>query len=184
MKLKDIKKLTDSKFLNLYKLDLENKVGNHKEYFIASRRTEKDLSCLIKDHNKADGVMIIPITEEDEFVLLKQFRPAINDYIYEFPAGLIDEGEDVIEAATRELFEETGLLASECEYLIKPSYTSAGMSDESIAVVKMKVHGKVSTENLEEDEEIEVIKVPVKDGKEFIKGKNVSIKTALVLNFM
>ena len=158
MKIKDIKKLTDCKFLNLYKLDIK--------------------------HDKADGVMIIPITENDEFVLLKQFRPAINDYIYEFPAGLIDNGEDAIKAATRELFEETGLLASESEYLIKPSYTSVGMSDESVAVVKMKVYGNISTENLEENEEIEVIKVPRKEAKNFVKENNVSIKTALVLSFM
>lgn len=92
--------------LNLYKLDIENKVGNSKEYFIASRRTEKDLSCVVNKHDKADGVMIIPITENDEFVLLKQFRPAINDYIYEFPAGLIDNGEDAIKAATRELLKK------------------------------------------------------------------------------
>ena len=184
MKIKDIKKLTDCKFLNLYKLDIENKVGNSKEYFIASRREKKDLSCVVNNHNKADGVMIIPITEEDEFVLIKQFRPAINDYIYEFPAGLIDEGEDAIKAATRELFEETGLLASECEYLIKPSYTSVGMSDEAVAVVKMKVHGEVSTENLEENEEIEVCKIPIKEAKKFVEDNNVSIKTALVLTFM
>ncbi|ELC8371939.1 NUDIX hydrolase [Clostridium perfringens] len=183
MKIKDIKKLTDCKFLNLYKLDIENKVGNSKEYFIASRRTEEDLSCVVNKHDKADGVMIIPITENDEFVLLKQFRPAINDYIYEFPAGLIDNGEDAIKAATRELFEETGLLASESEYLIKPSYTSVGMSDESVAVVKMKVYGNISTENLEENEEIEVIKVPRKEAKNFVKENNVSIKTALVLSF-
>lgn len=184
MKIKDIKKLTDCKFLNLYKLDIENKVGNAKEYFVASRRAEKDLSCIVNKHDKADGVMIIPITENDEFVLVKQFRPAINDYIYEFPAGLIDSGENIIEAATRELFEETGLLAKESEYLIKPSYTSVGMSDESVAVVKMKVYGEVSTENLEENEELEVVKVSRSDAKNFLNENNVSIKTALVLNFM
>ncbi len=48
--------------------------------------------------------MIIPITENDEFVLLKQFRPAINDYIYEFPAGLIDNGEDAIKRSLQESF--------------------------------------------------------------------------------
>lgn len=184
MKIKNISKLTDCKFLNLYKLDIENKVGNNKDYFIASRRGEEDLTCVVNHHKKADGVMIIPITEEEEFVLIKQFRPAINDYIYEFPAGLIDGDEEVEEAATRELFEETGLLASDCEYIIKPSYTSVGMSDESVAVVKMKVHGKISTENIEENEEIEVIKVPIKEAKEFIKDNNVSIKTALVLSFI
>ena len=184
MKIKNIKQLTDCKFLNLYKLDIENKVGNHKDYFIASRRAKEDLTCVVNHHKKADGVMIIPITEDDEFVLIKQFRPAINDYIYEFPAGLIDGNEGVEEAATRELFEETGLLASECEYIIKPSYTSVGMSDETVAVVKMKVHGKVSTENIEENEEIEVVKIPVKEAKDFIKNNNVSVKTALVLAFI
>ena len=184
MKLEKIDKITNFKYLNLYKLKLKNKKGNQKDYFVASRRDEEDLTCVTKDHNKADGVMIIPITENDEFVLLKQFRPAINDYIYEFPAGLIDNGEDAIKAATRELFEETGLLASESEYLIKPSYTSVGMSDESVAVVKMKVYGTISTENLEENEEIEVIKVPIKEAKNFVKENNVSIKTALVLSFM
>lgn len=184
MKIKGIKKLTDCKYLNLYKLDIENKAGNDKEYFIASRRAEKDLVCKVNNHNKADGVMIIPITEEDELVLIKQFRPAINDYIYEFPAGLIDGDESVEEAATRELFEETGLLASECEYLLKPSYTSVGMSDEAVSVVKMKVHGTISTENIEENEEIEVLKVPIKEAKEFIKNNNVSVKTALVLAFI
>lgn len=184
MKIKNISKLTDCKFLNLYKLDIENKVGNNKDYFIASRRGEEDLTCVVNHHKKADGVMIIPITKEEEFVLIKQFRAAINDYIYEFPAGLIDGDEDIEEAATRELFEETGLLASDCEYIIKPSYTSVGMSDESVAVVKMKVHGEISTENIEENEEIEVIKVPIKKAKEFIKDNNVSIKTALVLAFI
>lgn len=45
MKIKDIKKLTDCKFLNLYKLDIENKVGNSKEYFIASRREKRFKLC-------------------------------------------------------------------------------------------------------------------------------------------
>ena len=57
------------------------------------------------------------------------------------------------------------------------------MSDESVAVVKMKVYGNISTENLEENEEIEVIKVPRKEAKNFVKENNVSIKTALVLSF-
>lgn len=181
MKLTGVKKLTNSKFLNMYKLDLINKNGNKKEYFVASRREEDELAALTKNHNKADAVMIIPITENDEFVILKQFRPAINDFIFEFPAGLIDSGEGVIEAAKRELFEETGLEAINSEIILKPSYTSVGMTDESISVVKMLVRGEVTSDNAEEDEEIEVIKIKRAEGKEFIKNNNVSIKTALAI---
>lgn len=179
MKLIDVNKLTDSKFLNMYKLNLINKSGNKKEYFVASRRSEEELSVVTKSHDKADAVMIIPITENDELVILKQYRPAIDDYIYEFPAGLIDSGEDVLVAAKRELFEETGLEAISSEIILKPSYTSVGMSDESITVVKMMVKGNATSENAEEDEEIEIIKIKLSEAKKFVKDNNVSIKTAL-----
>lgn len=184
MKRLGIKKQTNNKYLNMYELDLENKKGNLKKYFFASRRNDDELACKTKDHTKADGVMIIPITKEGEVVLVKQFRPVIDDYIYEFPAGIIDPGESMEEAAKRELFEETGLTATSYEVFLKPSYTSVGMTDETTAIVKMDVCGEISTENIEENEEIEVIKVPIKEAKNFVKENNVSIKTALVLSFM
>ncbi|MGL5615536.1 MAG: NUDIX hydrolase [Sarcina sp.] len=181
MKLLNVDKLTDCKFLNLYKLNLTNKKGNPKAYFVASRRKEEELSAITKNHGKADAVMIIPITEKKELILLKQYRPAISDYIYEFPAGLVDKGEDMETAAVRELYEETGLKAISTELFLKSSYTSVGMSDESVAVVKMTVTGEPTSENSEEDEEIEIIKIPIETAKEFIKNNNVSIKTALAI---
>ena len=184
MKLLEIKKQTDNKYLNMYELKLENKKGNLKRYFVASRRDEKDLACKTKDHNRADGVMIIPITNDKEIILLKQFRPAINDYIYELPAGLIDPGETMEEAAKRELFEETGLKASSYEVFLDASYTSVGMTDETTAIVKMDVYGEISTKNLEENEEIEVIKLKIKDAKEFAHSHNVSIKGGIILNLI
>ena len=184
-KINKITPLTNVKFLNLYELEAENKFGDTHPYYVASRKNENMMMAATKEVIP-DGVVIYSLFGEkaDHLIMVRQFRYPLNDYIYEFPAGLIDNGEDVIKAATRELFEETGLLASESEYLIKPSYTSVGMSDESVAVVKMKVYGNISTENLEENEEIEVIKVPRKEAKNFVKENNVSIKTALVLSFM
>lgn len=181
MKLVSVDKLIDCKFLKLYKLNILNKNDVKRNYFVASRREEEMLACKTRDHSKADAVMVIPITEDNEFVILKQFRPAINDYIYEFPAGLIDAGEDIDTAAKRELYEETGLSAISMEMIVKPSYTSVGMTDESIAVVKAIVQGEISNANAEEDEEIEIIKIKREDMTNFIKEKNVSIKTALAV---
>lgn len=181
MKLVSVDKLIDCKFLKLYKLNLLNKNDVKRNYFVASRREEEMLTCKTRDHSKADAVMVIPITEDNEFVILKQFRPAINDYIYEFPAGLIDAGEDIDTAAKRELYEETGLSSISMEMIVKPSYTSVGMTDESIAVVKAIVQGEISNANAEEDEEIEIIKIKREDMTNFIKEKNVSIKTALAV---
>ncbi len=47
--------------------------------------------------------------DADRVVLVRQYRYTLDDYIYEFPAGLVDEGEDYHAAAIRELKEETGL---------------------------------------------------------------------------
>ena len=184
MKLLKIEKQTNNKYLNLYKLILRNKKDNIKEYFMASRREKEELACVTKNHEKADGVMIIPITKEGEIVLIKQYRAPIDDYLYEFPAGMVDPGEDFIEAGKRELFEETGLNCVSYDVLVKPSYTSVGMTDETTAVIKMIVEGEISNSNLEENEEIEVIKIKLEDAKEFAKNNNVSIKGAIILNLI
>lgn len=181
MKLVDIEQLEDTKYLNMYKLKLINKVGNVKDYFMVSRRKRENLICVTKDYSKCDGVMILPVTEDGEVIILKQYRPVINDYLYELPAGIVDPGETIEEAAKRELFEETGLKCKSYELILKPSYSSVGITDETTAVVKMIVGGEITKDNLEENEEIEVIKLKKEDIKEFVKNHNFSIKGALML---
>ena len=58
--------------------------------------------------NIPDGVMILAMTESEEFVLVRQFRPALNQYTLEVPAGYMDGSESAEEAIVRELYEETG----------------------------------------------------------------------------
>lgn len=55
-----------------------------------------------------EGVMVFAQTTQNQIVLVKQWRPVLNRYTLEFPAGYIDEGECPADAAKRELFEETG----------------------------------------------------------------------------
>ena len=55
-----------------------------------------------------NSVMILPITKDDEIVLVKQYRHSIDGYTLEFPAGFISDGEIPMKAAGRELLEETG----------------------------------------------------------------------------
>ena len=58
---------------------------------------------------KTDAVCIVPIFDNGDLLVTREFRYAINGYCLEFPAGLIDPGETPVEAAKRELKEETGL---------------------------------------------------------------------------
>ena len=183
--LKNIEKQTDNKFLNMYNLKYHNdKTGKDFNYFVASRNDEDTLVAKTGDHSKANAVMMIPMFENDDLVLIKQFRPAINDYIYEFPAGLVDENESAEDAIKRELFEETGLNITNCSRIVKPSYTSVGMSDESLAIYLCKVEGEISTEHKEENEDIEVIIVKMDDAKKFIEENNVAIKASLAMSFL
>ncbi len=67
--------------------------------------------------NIPDSSVILPITENNEFIIIKQFRESLDNYSLELPAGFIDENETPQQAAERELFEETGYISKEFIYL-------------------------------------------------------------------
>lgn len=183
--LKSIEKQTDNKFLNMYNLTYHNEnTGKDFNYFVASRNDEDTLVAKTKDHSKANAVMMIPMFQNDDLVMIREFRPAINDYIYEFPSGLIDAGETPEEAMKREMFEETGLTVVDSAMIVKPSYNSAGMTDESLAIYMCDVEGEISTEHKEENEDIEVVIVKMADARKFIEENNVAIKAALAISFL
>ncbi|MEI3337142.1 MAG: NUDIX hydrolase [Clostridium sp.] len=181
MKLINIKKETNNKFLNLYTLELTNKVGKRKDYYVASRREQEELACVTKDHKRADGILILPVTKDGEIVVIKQYRPALGDNVFELPAGLIEKGENIEEAAYRELYEETGLKGLSCEVILKPSYVSSGMTDESIVTVKVLAEGTTTNEHAEEDEEIEIFKFKKEEIDNLVKNENIGARDALVM---
>lgn len=75
------------------------------------------------------GVGIVAVTDDDEIVLVKQFRKPVEKAIYEVPAGKLERGEDHRLCGIRELSEETGYTADRFEYL-GYMYPSPGFCDE------------------------------------------------------
>ena len=120
----------------------------------------------------------------DRVVLVRQYRYSIDDYIYEFPAGLVEPGEDFREAAVREMKEETGLtfapLSVDAAYE-KPAFTTIGMTDESCATVYGTAEGRISGEFMEDSEEIEVVLADRQEVKRILKEENVAIMCAYML---
>lgn len=85
----------------------------------------------IVEHGGA--VAIVALTDDNEVILIKQFRKAIEDIIWEIPAGKLEIGENPKECAIRELKEETGYSAENIK-LIHKFYSSPGFSNQKVYI--------------------------------------------------
>lgn len=181
-----IEQMTNTPFVNLFALKTTNKVGREGAYFVASRAKSIGEMKLKTRKNHADGVIIYSLygDKKDRIVLIRQYRYAIDDYIYEFPAGLVEPGEDFHEAAVREMEEETGLLLQplkvESAYE-KPYFTTIGMTDESCATVYGYASGTISNKGQEDNEEIEIVVADRKEARRILREENVAIMCAYML---
>ena len=181
-----VEKKTDNRFLNMYDLQYENKVGGQGIYHIASRGASIEELKLKTHKNKPDGVIIYALygPKRDKVVMVRQYRFSVDDYVYEFPAGLVDAGETYGQAGARELKEETGLDFTPVkadEMYSKPLFTTIGMTDESCATVYGYASGKISKEGLEDNEDLEVIIADRKEVRRILKEENMSINCGYLL---
>ena len=101
-----------------------------------------------------DAVAIVAVDGEGRIVLVRQHRPAAGRTLLELPAGLVDDGEDPLESAQRELREETGLRGGNWRQLWS-FYSTPGFADEYITV--FAADGLEEGEpNLDDGEDVEV----------------------------
>jgi ADP-ribose pyrophosphatase len=126
------------------------------------------------------AVAVVPITAEGEVVLVRQYRHPVRARLWEIPAGTLRPGEKPPGAARRELEEETGYRAQEWIELAE-FYTTPGFCTEKMVVYLARnlVEGEPSPE---EDEAIQVGKVPWKQAMEWLaQGRLQDAKTMLGL---
>lgn len=186
----NIHKLSDNKFLNLFKLDALTDSGRPFDYFFVSRRKAENIKLLTGD-SAAEGVVIYPILREDpeKIVMIRQYRYPLGDYLYELPAGLIDAGETPEIAAVREMKEETGLAfevyADGNMAYRRPFFMGAGFTDESCNAVFGFASGTISRDDQEDTESIQVILVDREEAGRILREEKVSIRAAyLLMNFL
>ncbi len=105
------------------------------------------------------GVCVLPITDEDEIIFVRQYRYPYSEILLEIPAGKRDsKDEDTLECGKRELKEETGAVASEYTFLGE-LYPSPGYVDEIIFMYMATglAYGETSPDD---DEFVETVKIP------------------------
>lgn len=184
-RINSIKKLTDNRYLNLYELDATFRDGSSAPYYVASRRPSVDsLKATAKDSNP-DGVIIYGVygEQKDKLVLVRQYRYPLNDYVYEFPAGLVDPGEDLMKAGVRELYEETGLHLTPLDAgaYSHPFFTSIGMTDECCGTIFGYCSGTPTNLHQEGSEDIQVVLADREECRRILKEENVAIMCAYML---
>ena len=155
MEIKKADKLTDLKWLNMFEVAYRDKNCRNKSWLVASRARQP--KCVSGRFADPDAVVIVPFhTSENKIVITREYRVPLADYEYGFPAGLIDEGERIEQTVRRELKEETGLNLTRVIGTSPPLYSSAGLTDESVAMVYIECNGRPSTAGNTGSESIQV----------------------------
>jgi len=147
------KKLTQERFVNLFSTKVCTEKGSG-SWIFASRKNEPGASS-----QQADAAIVVAVMQRAggaHLVMTREFRAPLGAYELSLPSGLIDVGESATDAAIRELNEETGLTLARVVHVSPPLASSAGLTDETVALVYGEASGTISREHQTEHEDIEV----------------------------
>jgi ADP-ribose pyrophosphatase len=134
------------------------------------------------------SVVIVPVTDAGEVVLVRQYRHAIGRFAWELPAGSLKAGEDVDRAAARECHEEIGLIPSRIQR-VGSFFPTPGYCDEEMHFFKasgLRTPGASDEDaHQDEDEDIEARPFPVATVRAMMaSGEIVDLKTVAGLSFL
>ena len=184
-RIRNVKKQTDNRFLNMYELEVSHRDGKISPYYMASRIDDPMQVKAVTKQNNPNGVIMYGVygDNKDHVVLVRQYRYPIGGYVYEFPAGLVEPGEDLTQAGVREMYEEAGLVFTPVDAgcYMKPFFTTVGMTDESCGTFFGYCSGEPTNCHQESSEDIQVVIADRAECRRILKEENVAIMCAYML---
>lgn len=176
-----IEKKAGSKFLSFYEMEAVHRDGSSSPYYMASRNDDGTSLTAVTHTVRPNGVTIYSLLE-DKVVLVRQYRYPLGGYVYEFPAGLVEPGEDIADAAVREMYEETGLVFTPIPSpFSRPYFSSVGMTDESCCLVFGRCQGTPTSIHQENTEDIQVVLADRAECRRILTQEQVAIQCAYML---
>lgn len=169
----------EGNFINFFKIN-----------WIDSKSVDRTWECVSRKNNTEAVVMVVWFNPSGRLLFIKQYRPPTKSYALEFPAGLIDKGESITDAALRELKEETGYIGK-IVHISPSAYSSAGLSDEKVTMCIIEVdesipENKNPIQKLDDGEDIKVYLVEQNNISEFInqQQKDGTVMTSRMIAYL
>ena len=134
-------------------------------HYYKNPRNGKTVQTIAMTNN--DAVNVIALTKDKQVILVKQFRFGIGAYTLELPGGMVDDGEQVLIAAQRELREETGFAGTNWNYLGKIQSNPVFM-DGLVHHYIVDNASKQFELSLDEAEDVELVKMSIAEAYELI----------------
>lgn len=184
IKFKDIRKIKTYGKLNIYRINYETKNKTKRQWMMCSRDDEQTFKeDYLKGSNKINGIIIVAKHKElQKYVILREYRVAVNKIIYNFPSGILEKNESIEECVRRELKEETNLDLLKIENNnIKSRYSLVGMSNEKIAIVYCECTGIPYKEMEGNNEEGFIEMISYDNIPDILKELNITNTTSLIL---
>ncbi len=128
------------------------------------------------------SVVLIPVPEPGQVILIRQYRYAVNAFLWELPAGSVDEGESPEQAARRECHEEIGLVPDTIVRLAA-MYPTPGYCDEEMVFFRLSnLEEPTEAAALDEDEDIEAKTFELREARDMVRrGEITDMKTVVGL---
>lgn len=161
--------LTEAKWITLKKISYTDQTGKPRTWEVATRKTRSEKAGV--DAVAMGNILLPPpsqkATKPVSTLLVIQYRPPLDAYTVEWPAGLIDGGEDAETAAVREFREETGYEVSKVLSVSPPQAADPGMTNANMQLVMVEVQlpegEEMPEQRLEDGEHITRVIVPLVD---------------------